>query len=41
VKKVYFEGQLLKDIAKGEGVSDSAIAKRMQKIYRKLKKNLN
>jgi len=41
VKRVYFNGQAMAQIAKEEGVSKMAITNRMKKIHRKLKKILD
>lgn len=41
VKKVFFEGKTLTEIAKAENVGKSAIANRLTRIYIKIKKLLN
>ena len=40
LKKVFWEGIKQVDIAKSEGVDDSAISWRLARIYKRLKKNL-
>lgn len=40
VKKVYFEGQRVSDIARAEGVSHVAILDRLNRIYKKIRKKL-
>ena len=40
VKKVYFEGRKITDIAREEGVSEAAIRNRLKKIHLRLKKFL-
>ena len=38
IQKVYFEGKTQREIARQEGVDESAISKRMERIYIRLKK---
>ena len=40
LKKVFWEGIKQVDIAKSEGVDDSAISWRLARIYKRLKKSL-
>ncbi len=41
VKKIFYEGKTITEIAKAENVGKSAIANRLTRIYIKLKKFLN
>lgn len=40
VRMVYFEGRSISEIARAEGVSHVAILDRLNRIYKKLRKNL-
>ncbi|MDE6474824.1 MAG: sigma-70 family RNA polymerase sigma factor [Clostridia bacterium] len=41
IKKIYYEGKTITEIAKAENVGKSAIANRLTRIYIKIKKFLN
>lgn len=40
LRKIYFEGEKITDIAKAQGVDKSAITHRLETVYKKLKKYL-
>ncbi|PRR84556.1 RNA polymerase sigma factor [Clostridium vincentii] len=40
IKKVFFQGMTIIEIARTEGVSEAAIRNRLNKIYKKLRKTL-